>query len=500
MNNLILTNFPTDSFTVKALQKPTGARVVNIDDVVLVQHPQGNHVTCEGGELKDYDAVFVLIDELCPQYLAVIDALEECCKLVVNGGQLYRDTLDELSLHRKLQRANVKFPVSVSVCSPKQAEEVAKTFETLRGVENSQAANEAFPVQVRILVNRHRNGLIKVDSLGGLRTLIEALCEEEIPFVVQEHLHHRGAYTAYVFAGETLAATVTEVGDADDEFRANSLATAANLDSDSQATMARVANMLGRSLIEVTFVKSADGSPVVLDVKPYVRLENLDHSTGQQVAEELAAKLHERVGKLIAPPEVEPAIDEPVAEPTATDYSDDELPSLAAKLELVVYPLNDDKPIVAKLQTEENRHTIYVKQLEGNSNYVSFSFGDYRYRLPRRDSVESFTDSKKSFHHVTLTVKRGEQTFSLPFTLTDEGDSDRADQVWVNPNLLPPTPEELELANKPEKEPEPQEVEVEAPPTADVEVPAEPEETISDDDSPLPVAAEQPSSEAPTNF
>lgn len=476
MRTLIVTTDP-NSFTAKALhaaaaKRDEGAQLVHVDDLLFVQHPQGDHVTYRGEEVRDYDTIFALVDDHCPQYEAVLDALESCCKVLINGGQVYRDTMDELALQRKLQRALVKFPATVSICSPDKAEEVATALERLKGDGESLGHAGAFPVLVRVLLNRHKNGLLRVDSLGALRSTIEALCEEEIPFVVQEHVHHRGAFTAYVFAGETLVATVREVGDADDEFRAGAngeLATAANLDTETQGTLARISNLLGRSLIEVTFIKGPAGEPFILDVKPYVRLESLNHSTGAQVVDELTDKLFDRLSKLTA----EPA-EEPVAEPVATDVPDDELPSRAVEVPLIVYPLNDDKPLSAKLQTEEDRHTIYVQELEGNDNYLSFRFGAYKYRLPRRDAVESATDGKKSFHHVALTVKRDGQTFTLPFTLTDEGESERAHQVWVNPDLLPTAP----LTDAP----------IEAP---------EPEETNASAEE---VPAEAPPQEAPMNF
>lgn len=450
----IITSFKLDSFTVQcfvqaALKHDANAQVIDINNLAVAQHPQGDHIIYNGEELQKQDVILTLVDINCPSYYALLDALEHYAELVINNGKVHRDTMDELALYRQLQRVNVTFPITVSVFKPDNIEHVARSFETAKG--------SAFPLLVRLLLNRHRNGLMKIDSMGSLRTVVEALCEEEIPFVIQEHNYHRGAFTGYVFGGETLGAMLTEVGSADDEFRAGlegMQSVSAKLDEHDESTLARVSNAIGRALIEVCFIKGADGKPCVMEVKPYVRFESLNHSTGEQIAREVADKLFMALDKLMAKPETP---DEPTVEPEDTLP-----PPPPTTVEMVIHPLNDDRMITANVYqdgAETVSNTIWVDNLKCDENWVSFKFNGFNYRIPRpTNAMEVSSDSSMSCGPVGFNCKvAGQSDTNTDFYLkSDLNDGDRSGNVWVLPSVAfpqPPVPQTADAPPPPETSP-----------------------------------------------
>lgn len=455
MRICIVTSYPTESFTAQtfmqaAVKHDASANMMRMDDLMLVQHPEGDHVVFQGTEIQRYDVILSLVDVHCPSYEAILDALRGYCELMINDGQVHRDTFDELSFYKQLQKVGVQFPATVSIFSPVHAEQVAKSFESLKG--------SPFPVLVRLLLNKHRNGLIKVDSLGSLRTLIEALCEEEIPFVVQEHAYHRGTFSGYVFGGETLSATVIEVGNADDEFRSGlegMQATYAKLDELDESTLARVSNAVGRALVEVCFIKNEHGQPKILDVKPYVRFDALNHSTGLQVANEVAEKLFARLDALLPKP------DAPEPEPAPED--DVLPPPKPTTISITIHPLNDDQPLealIAQGDQEKATNTIWVSDLQCDwmaNNWIAFKFRGYNYKIPKPPNAsEVSTDNSVTCGPVWLNTKCDGQSFSTDFYLRDIKDGDMSGQVWVRQDAFStktpdaPTPPESSPDPRPE--------------------------------------------------
>ena len=476
MRACIITSYP-DSFTIQSFLKaaqahdPT-AQCIHIDDLMLTQHVQGNHLVHNGAELPKYDVILAMVDIFCPVYNVILDALYAHCEILVNGGDVHRNTMDEMNAYKMLQHVGVQFPTTMSVFKPEMADAVAHAFDNLKG--------SPFPVLVKILMNKHANGLIKADSLGSLRTIIEAFCEEEIPFTIQEHFHHRGAFSAFVFGGECLGAFVTEVADADDEFRAGMKGTPAvpaKLDELDESTLARVSNAVGRALVEVCFIKGADGRPCVMEIKPYVRMNELNHSTGTAMADDIATKLFDRLEKLL--PRDEPA--EPEPEPVEPDP----IPTRRT-IELIIHPLNDDRPITAFEDSEAIRNSIWVSELKCDDNWVSFRFRGFSYRIPRPDgSLEMASDDYIGVGPMRFTVKFNDtETYVEFYVKCDQKDDKKSGEVWILPNTLPmpkepdvkdPEPEEQ---TNPEPEVEPSDVPAEITTDIPVEVPATPEETV----------------------
>ena len=498
MKVCIVTNWPLDSYTVQvmrmaALKHDSTVEVWSIDDMALVIHNEGVHVTHNGLEAVGFDAFVTLVDEHCPQYEAILDALPYCCKYVVNSGEVHRDTFDELCLFRTLQSVQLKFPTTIAVTNIKKLDEAVKAFEGING--------HSFPVLVRTLVNSNANGLVRADSMATLRTLVELLLEDEKPFALQEYMHHRRSYTAYVFGGEALAASVCKIGEDEDEFRTclpGSLATLVRLEDDDAAALARLSNGIGRALIEVCFIKGPLGDPIILDVRPYVCFEMLNHSTGAVVAETVATKFFERLAALVEPPVEEVPTVEPETTAVPTSPAFEPPKPEPTHLSVIIHPLNDDSPVNAKLQSVEERNTIFVNDLKVDDNYIGFQFGGYRYRLPRREGIESASDTKNSFHNVPLSVTYGKVHALLLFTLVS-GDTEHMGEIWLNSEeagkVLMPPEAKPELKLEPAKEPEP--VPAATAPAQPPPPPPSPAQTIPD--IPITLPASTPARELATS-
>ena len=182
---------------------------------------------------------------------------------------------------QKLTSENIPIPKTIWLG---QDQDPKKLVEQLGG----------FPVIVKLLEGTHGNGVLLIDNLVTLRSIMNLFQKKHERVILQEFIaESKGAdFRAFVVGNKVVAAMKRQAGEG--EFRSNlhrgATATPLTLTQEEEALAVKASRSLNLEVSGVDILRSNKG-PLIMEINASPGLEGIETSTGIDIAFEIMLHL-----------------------------------------------------------------------------------------------------------------------------------------------------------------------------------------------------------------
>ena len=466
------------AIALKEAGEKLGAEIVIIDlnecAVVNNAEPQVLH---QGKPLEGLDALLVRGSESKLEFRThIVDYMTKKGVRVINKSEAIKICDNKFATQSLLNGIGVKTPKTVTVVQIEQLDAAIAYV------------GDKFPMIVKTVSGSHGVGVIKVESYESLKSITQYLLAEKTDLMVQEFIPHKESGRIMILGDKIVAAVMRTIPDGD--FRSNmdqgaelKKHTASELETE---VALKVAKALGCELSAIDYIMDEGGEMVIFEANSSPGLKGIQSVNEDiDIAGEIMAYIigdeakapasdvdltktsaeaptekseeeeeEEKVGGYIpinVPDGVEmksgaagdndgDADDAPTAAeaPSSQGSSEEEEEATAVSLEekIVIKRINDNKPFEGKVDTGADRCSLHGENIEVGENYVRFSIGEVRYKVPleRFVTVLAANGSEKR-PIVKFNVEFNGNTFeNIEFNISDR--SDMKYQVIIGKNLL----------------------------------------------------------------
>lgn len=481
----VLTEEPKNEDVAIALKEAgekLGAEIVIIDlnecAVVNNAKPQ---VLFQGKPLEGLDALLVRGSESKLEFRThIVDYMTKQGVRVINKSEAIKICDNKFATQSLLNGIGVKTPKTVMVVQIEQLDAAIAYV------------GDKFPMIVKTVSGSHGVGVIKVESYESLKSITQYLLAEKTDLMVQEFIPHKESGRIMILGEKIVAAVMRTIPDGD--FRSN-MDQGAELKkhtaSEQETEVAlKVANALGCELSAIDYIMDEGGEMVIFEANSSPGLKGIqsvnedidiakeimtyivgdkatapasdvdltktsaEAPTEKSEEEEEEEKKKKKVGGYIpinvpsgvavnsgAAGDNDGDADDASATasaPSSQGSSEEEEEATAVSLEekIVIKRINDNKPFEGKVDTGADRCSLHGENIEIGDNYVRFSIGEVRYKVPleRFVTVLAANGSEKR-PIVKFNVEFNGNSFDdIEFNISDR--SDMKYQVIIGKNLL----------------------------------------------------------------
>lgn len=391
-------SFVQEEFEKYAKEGGHSLEIVNPLECAVLQSETGNAFIIKGEPIGDFDFCIPRMseDDLDFKVLSM-RYFEENGVKVLNTGEAMAKASNKVDMQIAINAAGIKTPKSILL---NDKDFLDQAVEWLDG---------KFPVIVKTIYGTHGVGVIKADSLGSLRSIIQQLIKSKDQFMIQEFIEHDKAYRILALDGEVLGAVSRTT--APNDFRTNAhqgSEVSKHEPSDNEIDICvKAAKAVGLKLAAVDYIL-IDSEVVILEVNGSPGFESMqevvEDSIGKKIIEYVTTRLgtneseNDKKVETVDENEEEskdkeadkkgsnsdnPADDkeQKIIEPEKEKIQAADYDVIGAVNEITIKYFNDEKPISARIDTGAEYSSISGSNIEIDDETVSFGFGDFRYRF-----------------------------------------------------------------------------------------------------------------------
>jgi ribosomal protein S6--L-glutamate ligase len=458
---------------LKEAGEKLGAEIVVLDlnEFAVVNFAESK-VLYKGKPLDDLDACLIRGSESKLDFrLHIVEYMAKLGIKVINKPEAIEICDNKFDTQTLLNSIGVKTPNTVELVQVEQLDAAVHLLE------------EKFPMIVKTQSGSHGVGVIKVESYEGLKSIVQYLLAQKTSIMIQEFIPHKESGRIMILGDKVIAAVMRTIPDGD--FRSN-MDQGAELKkheaSEQETEVAlKVAKALGCELSAIDYIMTEDGDMVIFEANSSPGLKGIqsvndqvniaeeimkfviEHAGNEEDEEETAKKkkdyiaikvpgMQDAAGMHAAPPATDTttstqidgasadqaASDEnAVADSSGTGDEEEEEQSTVGLAEpIVIKRINDGKPFDAKVDTGADRCSLHGENIEIGENYVRFSIGEVKYKVPLERTVTVIqSNGSERRPIVKFDVEFNGNTFDgVEFNVSDR--SDMSHQVIVGKNLL----------------------------------------------------------------
>lgn len=467
MKFVVLTTTPNE-YSPQRIKKEFEAAghevvTVNPDDCYIHIGPDP-YISHEGKKLTEADVCIPRFNDENAEYkLAIINHFENMGVFVVNPANSVRLANNKLDSQIFLFKNGFKTPRSVMLTNENQLEFAVKSLDT------------EYPVIVKTLFGRGGVGVMKIDSYASLKSVVQLLLERGVKFVIQEFMENKGAYRIMTIGGKFVAGMFRAV-DTDKDFRTNS-------DQGSKeeaykpkereiAVAEQISKLSGINFCAIDYMLDEEGEPVIFEFNSSPGFETISKANPDiEIIKDLleycvqeVETLKNKVGQSEAPVadetlahdaqdvsvtdhteaehkehEASETADQEAAEHAEVEQVDltgevnaEEQPNtvhsddgiIGVETEVVVKRFNDEKPILARVDTGATLSSIHGTDIKvgEDGNSISFNFNGMRYKcwIKREAHIRTADGGRNDRHVVELDIViDGEEFKNIEFSISD---------------------------------------------------------------------------------
>ncbi len=413
--------------------------VVNPMECAVLQSESGNKFMVKGKPIGKFDYCIPRMSEDELDYKVIsMKYFEDTGVKVLNTGAAMAKASNKVDMQIALNAAGIKTPKSI-LLNDKDFLDQATTW-----------LDEKFPMIVKTVYGTHGVGVIKADSLGSLRSIIQQLIKNKEAFMIQEFLEHDKAYRVLILDGKVLGAVARTT--APNDFRTNAHQgsdVSAHQPSEKEVEIgSKAAKAVGLNLAAVDYIIQGEGDSqevIVLEVNGSPGFESMQEVVEEPIAEKIinyiitglstadvAPEEEEEVGEVVEPakeaeeegPPEEKSSDEKVIEPEVEKIKADDFAIIGTVDSVVVKYFNDEKSIKARIDTGAEYSSIHGSDIQITDETISFVFGDFRYRFSLLKNVNIVAANGKDKRPIIRMdiVINGTVLHNVEFTVADRDD------------------------------------------------------------------------------
>jgi RimK family alpha-L-glutamate ligase len=372
--------------------------------------------------------------------IAILSHLEKMGVFILNNAKSMRTCIDKLQSQIIFANMNVKTPKTAMLTSDTQIDFVAKYFD------------EKFPLIVKTLFGSGGIGVAIVDSFASFKSVAQVLLDKQIPFLIQEYIEHDSSYRIITLGDKVLASNVRKKKEGKD-FRTNSHQGSDTEKYDPPEKEIELAFSLAKAVgatfaaldyivkDDEVYVLEINGSPGLENIQKNWPDKDLAMSVIKYCQESFESKDHDErsehttdASKSAADDTENTTVDTGVVD--LKDPSSD--PVVISTVEpIIIKRINDNEPIQSRVDTGAAYCSLSGSNVEDGDEYIKFSYGEVRYRVPVHKTIKIRTADGGSVerHVVRFNVSfKGNDYNDVEFTIADR--SEMKYDVLIGRNLL----------------------------------------------------------------
>lgn len=371
---------------------------------------------------------------------------------------------DKFTTQAILNSIGLKTPKSISITKIEQIESAVAEL------------NHAYPMVIKTQSGSHGVGVIKVDSLESLKSILQYLLDSKTNIMIQEFFKHSESGRIMVLGDKVIAAVMRTIPEND--FRSNldqgaelkphtpselEISAALKASEILQCDLCALDYILVDDQMVIFEVNSSPGLKGIQSVNPNIdiALEIMRYVAdyGNEIEDEEQNRLPDQIADLAPNPDD----NNPVASQTSGDnldglssdsapnpesavgdasmtgmfQSEDEAEDTIGLIEpIIVKRINNDKPFDGKIDTGADRCSLHGENIEVGEDFVRFSLNDIRYRVPLERQITAVqSNGREKRPIIKFDVEFNGKTYqNIEFNISDR--SSLKYQVLIGKNLL----------------------------------------------------------------
>lgn len=380
--------------------------------------------------VKDFDfCIPRLNDDNLSLKKSLLQNIEDVGVKMINSANGMLTCQEKLLTERALNKQNIVTPKTKSVLS---------ASGLLKDDFN-------FPVIIKTDTGSQGIGVMKIDSFGSLKSVVQMLCEKQIPFLIQEFFEHKFSYRIIMLGGELLAANKRCVPDSD--FRSNSHQNGKLIKNTEKHNPSEVELSNSRKIVEILdtqfcaidYLLNEDGIMTVLEVNGSPGLEAIqqDHPD-TNLAEKVILYVATLLGVTTDNIEVGPAPEEESVEEKPEEESEKNN-SVGEVEHVIIKRFNNEQPIEAKVDTGADSCSIHGDNIQfaDDEKTVKFEFNDVIYRVPVEKIVRIVKADHEKIRRAVIKMNiifKDKEYNGVEITIADRGNLEY--DFLIGKNLL----------------------------------------------------------------
>jgi ribosomal protein S6--L-glutamate ligase len=398
MKLIILTtepeNFVPQELKKKAEEKGHDIKIINFDDCYIFASEEP-FISYNGEKLLEADICIPRISENNIEYkVAIVDNLSNAGIKCLNTGNGILLASNKLNCQITLNKAGIKTPNSIMLNNYDQLDYAVKSLD------------RKFPIIIKTIYGTHGIGVMRVDSIESLRSIVQYLLKIDCKFILQEYLKHEESYRILMLNNEVIAAASRSVPEND--FRTNAHQGSElkyYFPSEQEIELAKkCSEIVNLNFIAVDYIKNGEDL-IVLEINCSPGYEALQKIVDFNISEKIIDICH----KIIHGDNQIEKTEDDISKNNKTDtdkienneeektqqndnyqeknnLTDVDLENnsnniIGTVTNIIIKNFNDEKPIEARIDTGATNSSINGKDIEIKDNTVKFTFGKYRYKF-----------------------------------------------------------------------------------------------------------------------
>lgn len=424
-------NFVPQELKKKAEEKGYDVEIINPDECYISISSEP-YISYNGTKFLGADVCIPRMSEENSEYkVAIMDHLVNMGVKCVNSGSGMQLASNKLECQIVMNKNGIKTPNSVMLTDASQLDYAVKSL------------GEKFPVIVKTIYGTHGIGVMRIDSMESLRSVVQHLLKTGDQFILQEFIPHNESYRILMLNDKVIAGVSRSVPEGD--FRTNAHQGSelkAYSPTEQEIELAKkCAKLIDLNFMAIDYVKNGEeliileinGSPgyealqkvVDFDISEKVielcmtmsdtsQSEKEKEKEKEEENKDVDVEVEKENGKIEVEVEtndkkieveVEPKEElspkeevkpEPEEEEEEVDLTDDEVihntdQIIGTVTHVTIKNFNDDEPIDARVDTGATHSSINGQNVEVSDNIVKFTFGKYRYKfyLARMSNIKT---------------------------------------------------------------------------------------------------------------
>lgn len=395
---IVLSTAPEENKTIQdflsaAKDENVETELINPDNCYfLLGKDNEAFISHEGKKFEGADFCITRSNDTNLEYkVAIMDHLEKMGVKMLNTGSSIRKCANKILTQILLTKNNFKTPKTIVITNIDQLGYAMKTLD------------EKFPVIVKTLFGTQGIGVIRADSMPSLKSIVQQLIETQTEFMIQEYIDHKESARAYVLGDEVIVGIMRTIPEHD--FRSNAHQGAKikkHEMSKIEIELCLKANeLLGTHFSAVDYIIDGDDI-IMLEVNGSPGFEILQKTLDENIPEKIVKWMVHNKSDLVTPANQDPKDEDDAQEiensvednehedredsskPEITPVSDtkSDSKSLGSISEVIIKYINNEKPILARIDTGAAHSSLHAEDIEVRDEYVKFRFEDYIYKFP----------------------------------------------------------------------------------------------------------------------
>lgn len=277
-------NYSTKRLVEEAKKRGHEVEVINYVRCEARIEKNNPIITCDGKEIKGYDAIIPRIASSYTRYgSAIVRQFEMKGTFTTASSIAIVRSRDKLRATQLLARAGIDIPNTIFSRGMLNTDEIDKLVEELNGP----------PIIIKLARGTHGRGVVLAETRKAARSVLQGFYmmeEEGTNILLQEYVEEAAGsdIRAFVVGGQVVA-SMKRKNVSVDEFRSNlhqgGVGTAIKLTDEEKRTATKAARAMGLSICGVDLLKSKRG-PLVLEVNSSPGF-GIEQVTGRNVAEKI---------------------------------------------------------------------------------------------------------------------------------------------------------------------------------------------------------------------